>query len=347
MRKIETIQFSPESVSIIDQCLLPTEKKIIELADHLDMGEAIKRLAIRGAPAIGIAAAFGVYLGVKSEDESDSDRFFTKCDEVISYLRGTRPTAINLFWALDEVQKVLDENRSRGPAEVKKLIYDKAVEIYEDDLDRGMKIGEFGEPLFKDGANVITHCNAGGLATSGYGTALAPLFMAHAKGKRIHVYADETRPLLQGARLTTWELMEQGMDVTLISDNMAAHVMKVKTIDAVIVGSDRITLNGDVANKIGTYSLAINAKEHGIPFYVAAPFSTIDPLLESGNDIPIEERDPKEVTEGFGKRTAPEGVKVFSPAFDVTPHKYISGIITEKGVIYPPFREKIEKLVNN
>ncbi|GMT49863.1 MAG: methylthioribose-1-phosphate isomerase [bacterium] len=342
MHRIETISFSPESVSIIEQTLLPGEKKILQLNNHLDMGDAIKRLAIRGAPAIGIAAAFGVYLGIKDSTYKDSQSFLKEVNDVITYLRGTRPTAVNLFWALDVMKRLVEENKDKSPKEIKELIYQKAEEIYKDDLDRGLKIGEYGETLFKDGDSLITHCNAGGLATSGYGTALAPIFMAKSKGKKIHVYADETRPLLQGARLTAWELMEQGIEVTLITDNMAAHVMKTKKIDGIIVGADRITLNGDVANKIGTYSLAINAREHGVPFYVAAPLSTFDPQIVEGKDIPIEERDPIEVTEGFGKRTAPHGVQVFSPAFDVTPHKFIAGLITEKGIIYPPFREKIE-----
>ncbi len=345
MHRIETISFSPESVSIIEQTLLPGEKKIVALNNHLEMGDAIKRLAIRGAPAIGIAAAFGVYLGIKDSIKKDSQSFLKEVSDVISYLRGTRPTAVNLFWALDVMENLIEKNKDKSPDEIKDLVYQKAVEIYQDDLDRGLKIGEYGETLFKDGDTLITHCNAGGLATSGYGTALAPIFMAKSKGKKIHVYADETRPLLQGARLTTWELMEQGIEVTLISDNMAAHVMKTKKIDGIIVGADRITLNGDVANKIGTYSLAINAQEHGVPFYVAAPLSTFDPQIEDGKDIPIEERDPAEITEGFGRRTAPDGVQVFSPAFDVTPNRFIAGLITEKGIIYPPFRAKIEEFL--
>ncbi|MDH4127856.1 MAG: S-methyl-5-thioribose-1-phosphate isomerase [Spirochaetota bacterium] len=345
MPRIETISFNPDYVSIIDQTMLPLEKKIIRITNHLEMGDAIKRLAIRGAPAIGIAAAFGVYLGIKDSTQINNDSFIKEVNNVINYLRTTRPTAINLFWALDEVKNLIESQKTSKPEQIKKAIYDKAVEIFEDDIERSKKIGEYGEALFNDGDNIITHCNAGGLATSGYGTALAPIFIAKSKGKNIHVYADETRPLLQGARLTTWELIEQNIDVTLISDNMAAHVMKVKKIDGIIVGADRITLNGDVANKIGTYSLAINAKEHNIPFYVAAPLSTFDPNLENGEDIPIEERDPLEITEGFGKRTAPEGVKVYSPAFDVTPNRFIKAIITEKGIIYQPFRANIEKFL--
>ncbi len=346
MSYIDTITFNPDYVNIIDQTLLPAQKKIIKITNHLEMGDAIKRLAVRGAPAIGIAAAFGVYLGVKDTAQNDYHTFRKKSDEVISYLRSTRPTAINLFWALDDIQNLILNHKSDKPLEIIETIYRRAVEIYEDDLERGKKIGEYGEKLFHDGNTLITHCNAGGLATSGYGTALAPIFMAKSNGKKLHVYADETRPLLQGARLTTWELMQQGIDVTLISDNMAAHVMKTKKIDAVIVGADRITLNGDVANKIGTYSLAINAKEHNIPFYVAAPLSTFDRNLENGEDIPIEERDPAEVTEGFGTRTAPNGVKVYSPAFDVTPNRFVTGIITEKGIIYPPYKENITKLLS-
>lgn len=346
MSRIETISFTPDKIMIIDQTLLPDEKKIIELHDHLEMGDAIKRLAVRGAPAIGIAAAFGVYLGIKDQNHLEKPAFMDRLDEVIAYLRTTRPTAINLFWALDTMALLIETNKDKSPTELKEIIYDKSVEIFNDDLERGKKIGDLGEALFNDGDNIITHCNAGGLATSGYGTALAPIFVAKEKGKKLHVYADETRPLLQGARLTTWELLEQGVDVTLISDNMAAHVMKTKKVDAVIVGADRITINGDVCNKIGTYSLAINAKEHGIPFYVAAPLSTFDPKLEHGSDIPIEEREAEEITEGFGKRTAPHGVKVFSPAFDVTPNSMVKGIITEEGILYPPFREKIDKLLN-
>jgi len=344
MQRIETITLNEEYVSIIEQTLLPNEKKILKLTNHLDMGDAIKRLAVRGAPAIGIAAAFGLYLGIKDSTQTTYDDFKQEADKVILYLRGTRPTAVNLFWALDEMEKVIQASSEKSVEAIKKVIYNRCVEIFEDDLERGKLIGEYGDSLLKDGDQLITHCNAGGLATSGYGTALAPMYVAHSKGKKIHVFADETRPLLQGSRLTAWELMESGIDVTLISDNMAAHVMKTKKIDAIIVGADRITLNGDVANKIGTYSLAINAKEHNVPFYVAAPLSTFDREMEEGDDIPIEERDPIEVTEGFGKRTAPIGVNVFSPAFDVTPNRYITGIITEKGIIYPPFRENILKV---
>ncbi len=347
MSRINTISYYENYVEIIEQTLLPNEKKLIKISNHIDMASAIKRLAIRGAPAIGIAGAFGVYLGVKDSVAKEYNVFKDEVNKVISYLKGTRPTAVNLFWALEEMEKLINKNYDKSVNELKKALFDKAVNIFEDDLNRGVKIGQFGSKLINDGDNIITHCNAGGLATSGYGTALAPMFMANTNGKTIHVYADETRPLLQGARLTTWELMNNNIDVTLITDNTAAHVMKTKNINSVIVGADRVTINGDVANKIGTYSLAINAKEHNIPFYVAIPLSTVDPMLENGEDIPIEERDPKEVTQGFGKRTAPEGVKVYSPAFDVTPNKYITAFITEKGIIYPSFRDKFNSLLAN
>ncbi len=341
---IKTIEYDKENdaVKIIDQTLLPTEYKILSLTNYLEMGDAIKRLAVRGAPLIGISAAYGVYLGIKDiDDKSKLDAEITK---VIDYLKTTRPTAVNLFWALDEMKKTYDANKEKSLSEIKQVILEKAQEIYDDDLERSRKIGEYGDELIKENATLITICNAGGLATSGLGTALAPMYVAKSKNKNIKVYSLETRPLLQGSRLTAWELMKNGVDVTTICDNTAAFTMKKNPIDLIITGADRIAINGDTANKIGTLMLAILAKEFGIPFYVAAPLSTFDLKLKSGDEIPIEERSSIEVTNGFGKQTAPENVKVFSPAFDVTSNELITGIITEKGIIKKPYQQEITKL---
>lgn len=353
-KKIETLSFSRDELVILDQRLLPSEKKLLRLNGYRDVGEAIQTLAIRGAPAIGVAASFGVYLGVRGiwkslqnsyQEFYDEKDFFRQLEEILQFLSKTRPTAVNLFWALDRMKQTVHRLKGVTLPEIQEALYQEAVNIFEDDLARSRSIAFFGETFLKDGDRLLTHCNAGGLATSGYGTALAPIFLAHSKGKKLRVYVGETRPLLQGARLTAWELLEYGIDTVLIADNMSAHVMKTQSISAVLVGADRIALNGDTANKIGTYGLAIQAKEHGIPFYVFAPISTFDPNIATGSEIPIEERAKEELTEGFlGRRIAPEGVNVYSPAFDVTPQNYISALITETGILYPPFREKIEKL---
>lgn len=328
---------------LIDQTLLPQEVTFIECHDPVCMHEAIRALRVRGAPAIGIAAAMGVVLGIKNSSAKTSAELLAEVNAVASYLATSRPTAVNLFWALNRMQAIAKHSVTKSPAEIKSLLLAEALNILEEDRSICRSIGEHGAKLIRDGANVLTHCNAGGLATAEYGTALAGIYVAHEQGKKVHVFADETRPLLQGARLTAFELMKANVDVTLICDNTAGVVMKQKKVDLVIVGADRIAANGDTANKVGTYTVAILARTHGIPFYVAAPLSTFDLSLESGDGIPIEERSGEEITCGFGKRTAPEGVHTYSPAFDVTPAEYITGIITERGIISPPNHKSIAR----
>ena len=334
-------------IRLIDQTLLPNELKYVYCEDIKSIWHAIKTLMVRGAPAIGIAGAMGVALGIKEIQAQDTDAFLKELKRVTTYLGSSRPTAVNLFWGLARMERVAQEHKGKSVHEIKEILLQEAIRIQNEDKAICRQIGENGAGFIKDNNGVLTHCNAGGLATADYGTALGVLFKAKEQGKRIKVFADETRPLLQGSRLTAWELMHAGIDVTLICDNMAAHVMKQGKVQCVIVGADRIAANGDTANKIGTYGVSILAKEHGIPFYVAAPVSTFDLSIKSGNDIPIEERSPEEVTNGFGKRTAPEGVKVFNPAFDVTPAKNITAIITEKGVIKNPSVENIQHILGS
>ncbi|HUW34925.1 MAG TPA: S-methyl-5-thioribose-1-phosphate isomerase [Planctomycetota bacterium] len=330
---------------LIDQTLLPAELKHIECEDAETMWDAIKRLAVRGAPAIGIAGALGTVLGMRASKAAAADAFLKELKRVTDYLGSSRPTAVNLFWALDRMNATARRNASLPVEKIKQSLLDEALKIIDEDKAVCREIGRHGATLIKDGFSILTHCNAGGLATADYGTALAVMFAAHERGLGICVYADETRPLLQGARLTTWELMQAGIDVTLICDNMAGLVMKQGKVNCVIVGADRIAANGDTANKIGTYSVAVLAKENGVPFYVAAPVSTFDLALASGDLIPIEERGAEEITEGFGKRMAPAGVKTYSPAFDVTPARYITAIITEKGIIEKPNVESVRRLI--
>ena len=318
-------------IRLIDQTLLPNELKYVYCDDTKSIWHAIKTLMVRGAPAIGIAGAMGVVLGIKEVQAKDADAFLKELKRVTIYLGSSRPTAVNLFWGLARMERVAQENKGKSVHEIKEILLQEAIGIQNEDKAICRQIGENGAGFIKDNNGVLTHCNAGGLATADYGTALAVMFKAKEQGKRFKVFADETRPLLQGSRLTAWELMQAGIDVTLICDNMAAHVMKLGKVQCVIVGADRIAANGDTANKIGTYGVSILAKEHGIPFYVAAPVSTFDLCIKSGNDIPIEERSPEEVTNGFGKRTAPEGVKVFNPAFDVTPAKILRPLLQKKG----------------
>jgi methylthioribose-1-phosphate isomerase len=329
---------------LIDQTLLPVEFLEIDCHDVETVWEAIKTLRVRGAPAIGIAAAYGVCIGIQKEVGGDT-AFFNRLNYVVDYLASSRPTAVNLFWALKRMQDKAKTLRGRNNIEIAEILLDEAKKIHEEDKQMCRAIGRFGAELLKDGCGVLTHCNAGGLATSDYGTALAVIFSATESGKTLHVYADETRPLLQGARLTSWELHQRGIDVTLICDSMAAQVMREGRVQAVITGADRIAANGDSANKIGTYSLAVLAKSHNIPFYIAAPKSTFDLTIESGKEIPIEQRDPREITHGFGRQTAPEGVKVYNPAFDVTPAELISAIISDCGVIQPVDRVTISRIV--
>ncbi len=330
---------------LIDQTLLPGELKFIYCDSVESIWEAIKTLRVRGAPAIGIAAAMGTFIGVRNVNVDNFNDFFLRLKEVTSYLGTARPTAVNLFWALERMEHVAQAFRTEPLDTVKEFLFKEALEILEEDRDSSKKIGEYGAGLIPRGSTLMTYCNAGGLATGGYGTALAVIYAAKEQGLVEKVFACETRPLLQGARLTSWELMHAGLDVTLICDNMAAHVMAKKKVDAVVVGSDRVAANGDAANKIGSYGLSIIAKEHKVPFYVAAPISTFDLKIAKGSDIPIEERSPEEVTCVTGHRTAPEGVKVYNPAFDVVPAANIRAIITEKGIIKEPNAKKIKKLV--
>ncbi|WP_159887475.1 S-methyl-5-thioribose-1-phosphate isomerase [Paenibacillus puerhi] len=338
-----------DRLDLLDQRLLPDEIVYLELTTAEQVWDAIKQLAVRGAPAIGISAAFGVYLGIRSVD-SGREELLAEVNRQCDYLATSRPTAVNLFWALDRMRAraaVLLGEAGDGAADLeaaKRALLDEAIAIQAEDEETCRLIGEHALSLFQDDMGVLTHCNAGGLATARYGTALAPMYLAQEKGIKLKVFADETRPVLQGARLTAFELQQAGVDVTLICDNMAGAVMAKGWIQAVIVGTDRVAANGDVANKIGTYSVAVLAKAHGIPFYVACPMSTIDLNTPTGADIPIEERHEDEITQGFGKRTAPAGVKVYNPAFDVTPNEYVTAIITEKGVIRGPYSENLKKL---
>lgn len=341
---LSTIEWEEGRIKLIDQTLLPNEFKQIYCDDLPTIWEAIKSLRVRGAPAIGIAGALGAVLGIWNSSASNYEEFAAELKSATDYLATSRPTAVNLFWALDRITKTAKENSELTITELKEKLLSEAQQIIEEDKAMCRAIGQHGMELLNENDTILTHCNAGGLATSDYGTALAVMFSAHEAGKQIQVFADETRPLLQGARLTTWELMHAGIDVTLICDNMAAQVMKEGKIQCVIVGADRIAANGDTANKIGTYNVAILAQAHEIPFYVAAPTSTLDYSLATGAEIPIEQRASEEVTEGFGKLTAPKGVKVYSPAFDVTPAGLVTAIITEKGVARPPFTDSLKSL---
>lgn len=359
-QSLQSVIWNRDRLDLLDQRLLPEEVIYLPLRTAEEVWEAIRHLKVRGAPAIGISAAYGVYLGVRnymqahdaSAQESGASREAIRglADEVRKqkdYLATSRPTAVNLFWALDRMRLLADSYAEEGTATVegmKLALLQEAIQIQAEDEETCRLIGEHGLPLLKDGIGVLTHCNAGGLATAKYGTALAPLYLAKEMGWDLKVYANETRPVLQGARLTAFELQQAGIDVTLICDNMAGMVMSKGWIQAVIVGTDRVAANGDVANKIGTYSVAVLAKAHNIPFYVACPLSTIDLNTPDGDHIPIEERHEDEVTMGFGKRTAPQGIKVYNPAFDITPHEYVTAIITEKGVVYPSYRENLPKL---
>ncbi|MGE0375364.1 MAG: S-methyl-5-thioribose-1-phosphate isomerase [Planctomycetaceae bacterium] len=324
---------------MIDQTRLPNEAVEIACRTVEDVREAIKSLRIRGAPAIGVAAAYGVVLGLQKSCErtNRNDRLTSVCE----HLATSRPTAVNLFWALDRMRRTADDCPEFASTDLLEILLAEAQSIEREDRAMCAAIGRHGAALLRDGQSVLTHCNAGGLATAGDGTALSVIFTAAAAGKLLHVFVDETRPLLQGARLTTWELMQRGIPVTLICDSTAGWVMKEGRVDAVITGADRIAANGDVANKIGTYSVALLAKAHGIPFYVAAPSSTFDRSLSSGASIPIEERAADEITHGFGRQTAPDGVGVYSPAFDVTPAEYVAAIVTEHGLIRPVNSETV------
>ena len=333
-------------LDLLDQTLLPTELKYVGCRDTATLFEAIRSLRVRGAPAIGVAAAYGVCLGLQGTVDLNESDFFARLDETCRYLATSRPTAVNLFWALDRMRQSAELQRGLVPHELlQSMLLDEARRIHEEDAAMCRAIGKHGAALLNGGDGILTHCNAGALATSEYGTALALLYAAQEQGKRLRVFVDETRPLLQGARLTAWELQRRGFDVTLICDNMAAQVMREGRVQAVVVGADRIAANGDTANKIGTYGVAVLAAAHEVPFYVAAPSSTFDLTLADGHGIPIEERDPREITHGFGRQTAPAGVKVYNPAFDVTPARLIRGIVCERGVISPVNAENIRRLI--
>jgi methylthioribose-1-phosphate isomerase len=345
-RTIEWVGGTDGFVRLIDQTLLPTRLEYRDCRTVEEVWEAIKVLRVRGAPAIGVAAAMGTVVGMQNFRDRSRGAYRKRLKEVSDFLRTSRPTAVNLFWALDRMERrVAGITEDRSPEELTRKLLDEALAIEEEDRAMCRAIGAAGAALIGQGQGVLTHCNAGGLATADYGTALAVMFAAAEQGRRFHVYADETRPLLQGARLTAWELKQRGLDVTLICDNMAAQVMKEGRVQLVVVGADRIAANGDTANKIGTYGVALLAAAHGIPFYVAAPSSTFDLSLATGDGIPIEQRDPREVTHGFGRQTAPEGVNVYNPAFDVTPARLIAGIVTEKGLISPVNEETIRATV--
>ncbi len=336
---VETLEWTPSGVVMIDQTRLPRETVFVTCEDYREVATAIKAMIIRGAPAIGVAAAMGIALGVMKEDLS---RF----DEICETLRQTRPTAVNLFWAIHRMRELFTSLAGQPVAAIRERMIAEAKAIKEEDIACCKAIGKHGADLVPDGKIVLTHCNAGALATAGYGTALGVIRAAKEQGKTIAVYADETRPFLQGSRLTAWELQQDGIDVTIITDNMAGHFLKSGKIGCVVVGADRIAANGDVANKIGTYSVAVLAKENGVPFYVAAPISTLDLSIAGGEQIPIEERSSREVTEIQGVHIAPEGLAARHPGFDVTPNRYVNAIITERGVARAPYESSLASLAS-
>jgi S-methyl-5-thioribose-1-phosphate isomerase len=345
---LDTVKLSEnrEYLEILDQTLLPKTVKVLNIGKLEDIWEAIKVLRVRGAPAIGVTAALGIALCSSKLETKDINEFEKEFLKMKDYLASSRPTAVNLFWALNRMEKTFNKNKDKSISEIKEILFKEAEDIRQEDIQISRNIGEIGLTLLHEGDGILTHCNAGTLATAKYGTATAPMYLALEKGlKNLRVYCDETRPLLQGARLTSFEMFNAGIDTTLICDNMASIVMKKGLIDIVFVGCDRVARNGDAANKIGTSGVAILAKHYGIPFYVCAPSSTIDMDTACGDDIPIEERSPEEVTTMWYKeRMAPEGVKVYNPAFDVTDHSLITGIITEKGLCTAPFDKAFEKL---
>lgn len=335
-----------EKLIIIDQTLLPVEEKYLELEKREDIWEAIKKLRVRGAPAIGIAAAFGMYVCSNKLDTNEVSIFKKEVKELKDYFASSRPTAVNLFWALNRMWSRFEKEESEGRsvAQIKEAFLEESENIFVEDQEMGHAIGKYGLELLKPGMGLLTHCNAGGIACSGIGTALAPMYLGADAGYDFKIYSDETRPLLQGSRLTAYELYKAGLDVTVICDNMASIVMRQGKIDAVLVGADRITANGDVINKIGTSGVAILAKEYGIPFYALAPYSTVDLNTATGDDVEIELRESDEIGNGFGRRTAPKNVKAYNPAFDITENKYVTAIITEKGIVRAPYKKNLEDI---
>jgi len=342
--KFKTIEWKGDRARLLDQRRLPLEVRYFDCRNASSVAQAIRNMAIRGAPAIGVAAAMGIALAAKKIRLSQPEAFRRNLEGVCQEMKQTRPTAVNLSWAVNRMERLLDQVHSYGVKRMKEMLEEEALRIFKQDLEINQKIGENGKTLVKGGDGVLTHCNAGGLATAGFGTAVGVIHAAWAEGKRFRVFVDETRPLLQGSRLTAWELAQEKIPTTVLTDNMAGWLMKKGQIHLVLVGADRIALNGDTANKIGTYSLAILSKWHNIPFYVAAPTSTLDLSLASGKDIPIEERSPEEVTHWGGKRITPKGIKAFNPAFEVTPHSLIQGIVTEKGIVREPFYKNLKKM---
>lgn len=367
-QEIRTVFWQDGKVVMIDQRALPLAERCVTCTGYREVIAAIKDMTVRGAPAIGVAAAMGIALGVLHLPGSPPENFRRAFDEICAQFAATRPTARNLFWAIERMRRCFDETLARIPGRdetppgdelpvvrgqatpgpmIREALVAEAIRIGEEDIAINRRLGQNGCELIPDGARILTHCNAGALATAGYGTALGVIRAAREEGKTLHVYVDETRPVLQGARLTAWELVREGIPCTLIADNMAGFLMQREKVDLVIVGADRIAGNGDTANKIGTYGLAVLARAHGIPFYVAAPLSTIDPALPDGGAIPIEERNPDEMTHLGGVRTTPEGIAVWNPAFDVTPGNLITAIVTEAGLVRPPFAAGISRVMGH
>jgi methylthioribose-1-phosphate isomerase len=340
---IQTLEWTPQGVVFIDQTKLPTEEVYVTCTTHQQVADVIRNMVVRGAPAIGVAAAMGIALGVNNSRAEDAGGLKKDFDEICEAIRDTRPTAVNLFWAIRRMQKKFETLRSLPIPQIQQALTEESQRMHAEDIAANQAMGRHGATLMPSTGGVLTHCNAGALATAGYGTALGVIRAAIEAGKKIHVYADETRPFLQGSRLTAWELMKDGIPTTVISDNMAGVMMQQGRIGAIVVGADRIAANGDVANKVGTYTVAILAKEHGIPFYVAAPISTVDMETSDGSKIPIEQRNKKEVTHIAGKQMVPDGVGIENPAFDVTPAKYVAAIITERGIARAPYTESLRK----
>ncbi|MGD0600070.1 MAG: S-methyl-5-thioribose-1-phosphate isomerase [Terriglobales bacterium] len=343
---IQTLEWTESGVVFIDQTKLPTEEVYVTCTTHQQVADVIRNMVVRGAPAIGVAAAMGIALGVKNSTAENATDLKKDFDRICEIIRQTRPTAVNLFWAIRRMTEKFESLRSRPIAQLQQALIEEAQHMHAEDIAANQAMGRHGAALMPSSGGVLTHCNAGALATAGYGTALGVIRAAVEQGKKIHVYADETRPFLQGSRLTAWELMKDGIPTTVISDNMAGAMMQQGKIGAIVVGADRIAANGDVANKIGTYTVAVLAKEHGIPFYVAAPISTVDLDTPDGSKIPIEQRNAREVTHIGGKQMVPDGVEIENPAFDVTPAKYVAAIITERGIARAPYEQSLRRLAD-
>jgi methylthioribose-1-phosphate isomerase len=342
---IQTLEWTEQGVRFIDQTKLPTEETYVTCKTHEQVADVIRTMVVRGAPAIGVAAAMGIALGIDNSKAETVGELKRELDQICEVIGKTRPTAVNLFWAIRRMQEKFERVRIRPVAQIKRELVEESKRMHAEDIAANQAMGRHGAALMPSEGGVLTHCNAGALATAGYGTALGVIRAAVEQGKKIHVYADETRPFLQGSRLTAWELMKDGIPTTVIADNMAGAMMKQGKIGAIVVGADRIAANGDVANKIGTYSVAVLAKENGIPFYVAAPISTVDMACPTGDQIPIEQRNVREVSHIAGKQMTPDGVSIENPAFDVTPGKYVSAIITERGLAREPYTESLLRLM--